>query len=308
MRRRDVLSLLGGAAASWPRAVRAQQSGKLRVIGVLGTNAFVWKRWTEAFAERLRELGWIEGRTVAIEYRWDEGRADRDPEIAGELVRLNVDIILTNGSAVAVVEQATSVIPIVFAISNDPVGTGLVASLARPGVNVTGLSTQATDVVSKRLELLREIVPHLRRLAIIGNAGYPDAVLEMAEVERTARAVGLEATRIEVRAANDIPIAFQTLSSAHALFVVSDALVGANRKPIIGLPSTSAYQRSSMMAALSEAAASCLTGRTLRDCSDAMPSLSTKSCVRQSLLTFPSSSRLSSRSSSTSRPRTHARA
>ena len=235
MRRRDVLSLLGGAAASWPRAVRAQQSGKLRVIGVLGTNAFVWKRWTEAFAERLRELGWIEGRTVAIEYRWDEGRADRDPEIAGELVRLNVDIILTNGSAVAVVEQATSVIPIVFAISNDPVGTGLVASLARPGVNVTGLSTQATDVVSKRLELLREIVPHLRRLAIIGNAGYPDAVLEMAEVERTARAVGLEATRIEVRAANDIPIAYQTLSSAHALFVVSDALVGANRKPIIRL-------------------------------------------------------------------------
>jgi putative tryptophan/tyrosine transport system substrate-binding protein len=151
MKRREFITLIGGAAVSWPRGVRAQQSGKVRVIGVLGTNASVWKRWTDAFVDRLRELGWVEGRTVAIEYRWDEGRAERDPEIATELVRLNVDVILTNGSAVAVVKHATAVIPIVFAISNDPVGTGLVASLARPGGNITGLSTQATDVVSKRL-------------------------------------------------------------------------------------------------------------------------------------------------------------
>jgi putative ABC transport system substrate-binding protein len=235
MRRRDFISLLG-AASAWPLAARAQQAGTLRTIGVLGTNALVWSRWTAAFVERLRELGWIEGRTIAIEYRWDEGRIERDAEIAAEFVRLKVDVIVTNGSAVAIVKQATAVIPIVFAMSNDPVGSGLVASLARPGGNVTGLSTQATDIASKRVELLREVVPRLRGLAIMANVGYPDAVLEMGEVQAAARTLGLEVSPIELRRANDIAPAFEALKpSVNALYVVSDALVGANRTSIITL-------------------------------------------------------------------------
>ena len=171
MRRREVITLLGGAAA-WPLAARAQQAAKLRTIGFLGTTTpSVWASWTAAFVRRLRELGWIEGRSVAIEYRWAEGRVERFTEIAAEFVRLNVDVIVTAGLGVAAAKQATSVVPIVFALSNDPVGSGLVASLARPGGNVTGLSIQQTDIVGKRLELLREVVPGLRRLAIMANVG-----------------------------------------------------------------------------------------------------------------------------------------
>jgi putative ABC transport system substrate-binding protein len=175
VRRRDFIATVGGAAAVWPIASRAQQPGKLPTIGFLGTNASVWRPWTAAFVERLRELGWIEGRSIAIEYRWLEGHLDRGAEIAAEFVRLKVDCIVTNGDAVPTIKEATSVIPIVFAIANDPVGGGLVASLARPGGNVTGLSGQATDLAGKRLELLREVVPRLRRLAIMFNVGYPSA-------------------------------------------------------------------------------------------------------------------------------------
>ena len=128
---------------AWPLAARAQQPAKLPTIGFLGADAAVWSPWTAAFVGRLRELGWIEGRTIAIEYRWAEGRPERIAEIAAEFVRLKVDVIVTTGTAVPTLKQATSVIPIVFALANDPVGGGLVASLARPGGNVTGLSVQA---------------------------------------------------------------------------------------------------------------------------------------------------------------------
>src|SRR6266513_558171 len=170
MKRREFITLLGGAA-SWPFAARAQQhAGKPPTIGLLGANtSSTASQWVAAFVQRLRELGWIEGRTVAIEYRWAEGRSERFAEIAAEFVRLKVDVIVTSATAaVAAAKQATSVIPIVFAAAGDPVGTGLVASLSRPGGNVTGLSIQQTDVAAKRLELLREIVPSLRRLAILG--------------------------------------------------------------------------------------------------------------------------------------------
>ena len=139
MRRREFITLLGGAAASWPLAVRAQQAGKLPTIGFLGADASAFAPWTAAFVARLRELGWIEGRTIAIEYRWSEGRTERYAEIAAEFVRLKVDVIVTVGSAVPIVKQATTVIPIVFAVGIDPVGSGLVASLAKPGGNVTGI-------------------------------------------------------------------------------------------------------------------------------------------------------------------------
>ena len=158
MRRRDVIALLGGAAAAWPLAAGAQQ--KMATVGFLGTGTVATQNsWFEAFAKRLNELGWIEGRTVAIEIRWAEGRTERYVEIAAEFVPLKVDIIVTTGGAVPALMRATSVIPIVFAIDGDPVGRGLVASLARPGGNVTGLSQLQADLAGKRLELLRELCP-----------------------------------------------------------------------------------------------------------------------------------------------------
>ena len=162
MHRRSFITLLGGATA-WPVAARAQQSGKLPAIGFLGgATASAWSNWSAAFVHRLRELGWSEGRTV-IEYRWAEGRHDRAAEIAAEFVRLKVDVILTSGGVLPAAKQATSTIPIVFAVAIDPVGAGFVSSLARPGGNITGLSLQTTDLAAKRLELLREVVPGIRR-------------------------------------------------------------------------------------------------------------------------------------------------
>jgi putative tryptophan/tyrosine transport system substrate-binding protein len=237
IRRRDFVILLGGAAA-WPLGARAQQAGKLPTIGFLvaGTPAS-HGQWVAAFVQRLRELGWIEGRTITIEYRWAEGRNERFAEIAAELVRRRVDVIVTSATeAIVAAKQATSVVPIVFAAAGDPVGTGLVASLARPGGNVTGLSIQQTDVAAKRLELLREIVPGLRRLAILGNVSGPAVVLEMREVQAAARTLGLEVITSEIRRGEDIAPAFATLKGhADALYVINDPLVNTNRVRIITL-------------------------------------------------------------------------
>ena len=209
MRRRDFISLIGGAAA-WPLGAHAQQPAKLPTLGFLGPNtSSLDSARVGAFVQRLRELGRIEGRNVAIEYRWAEGRTERLSEFAAEFVRLKVDVIVTSATPpVIAAKQATSVIPIVFAAVGDPVGTGLVTSLARPGGNVTGLSLQATDLAGKRLELLREVVPDLRRLAVMANVSAPPAVLEMAEVQTTARALGLEVVASEIRRPEDIAPAF----------------------------------------------------------------------------------------------------
>jgi len=235
--RRELIGLLGGAAAApsmlWPRAARAQQPGK--TIGFLGgATAAVWSPWTAAFVQRLRELGWVEGRNIRIDTRWAEGRRERFSEIAVEFVRLKVDVIVTVGAAVPAVKQATSGIPIVFALATDPVGGGLVASLSRPGGNVTGLSAQGTDLAGKRLELLREALPGFRRLAILANVGFPESVLELGEVEAAARTLGLDVARLEIRRAEEIAPAFVALERrADALYVVGDALVAANRTRII---------------------------------------------------------------------------
>jgi ABC-type uncharacterized transport system substrate-binding protein len=236
MRRREFISLVGGATA-WPLAARAQQASKLRTIGFLGTaTPSEMSQWVATLVRRLRELGWIEGRTIAIEYRWAEGRGERFGEIAAEFVRLKVDVIVTTGGAVVAAKQATSVIPIVFAAAVDPVGDGLVASLARPGNNVTGLSIQATDTAGKRLELLREAVPGLRRLAIMGNVGYPAVVLEMGEVQTMARTLGVEVAMLEIRQAEDISPALDALKNrADGLYVCGDPLVTANRVRINSL-------------------------------------------------------------------------
>jgi putative ABC transport system substrate-binding protein len=224
-------SLLGGAAAVWPLAARAQQRAKLPTIGFLGSGtAAAQSQWTAAFVQRLRELGWSEGRNVAIEYRWGEGRSERFAEIAAEFVLLKVDVILThNTPPVLAAKQATSVIPIVFATAGDPVGTGVVASLARPGGNVTGLSAGSTDVVGKRLELLREVMPGLRRLAILASDS-PHLVLEIGEVQRAARTLALEVATFEIRRIEDIAPAFETLKGgADALYVISDPVTVSNR-------------------------------------------------------------------------------
>jgi putative ABC transport system substrate-binding protein len=231
VRRREFISLIGGAAVAWPLAARAQQAGKLPTIGFLGANTPASQsQWTAAFVQRLRDLGWIEGRTVAIEYRWAEGRSERLAEIAAEFVRLKVDIVVTWGTIPALaIKEATSVIPIVFAAAGDPAGTGLVASLARPGGNVTGLSNQQGDLGGKRLELLREVVPDLRRLAIMLNVDAPASVLDMKEVHTKAGSLGLEVVTSEIRRAEDIAPAFEALKGrADALYVCTDPLVFTN--------------------------------------------------------------------------------
>ena len=144
--------------------------------------------------QRLRELGWVEGRTIAVEYRWAEGRSERFEEVAAEFVRLKVDVIVVGGIAVPAAKRATSAIPIVFTLAPDPVGSGLVASLARPGGNVTGLSNQSGDLFDKRLEILREVIPNLRRLAILANRDNPQVALEISDAEDKARKLGIDVT------------------------------------------------------------------------------------------------------------------
>jgi putative ABC transport system substrate-binding protein len=228
MRRRDFITLLG--AATWPLAAAAQQTTRLPTIGYLGAGSETgWSTWTAAFVQRMRELGWIDGRTVTIEYRWAEGRSERFAEISAEFVRLKVDVIVTVGSAVPAAMRATSTIPIVFGIAVDPVGTGMVASLARPGGNVTGLSVQNTELPGKRIELLRQLFPNLSRLAVIANAGYAGALEEVGEVRAVARKVGIDVDVLEIRQTEDIAPAFSTLKSGvQVLYVCSDALINAN--------------------------------------------------------------------------------
>jgi putative tryptophan/tyrosine transport system substrate-binding protein len=230
VKRREFITLLGGAAA-WPLAAHAQQPAKLPTIGFLGVaTASAWSDWVASFVQGLHELGWIEGRTVAIEYRWAGGRSERFTEIAADFVRLKVDVIVTAGGAVVAAKAATTVIPIVFAAASDPLGSGLIASLARPGGNVTGLSAQAPDIAGKRVELLRELVPGFRTLAIIANVGYPAAVLEMGEVQAAARTLGLEVAIVEIRRAEDIASAFEALKGrAEVLYICIDPLTDTNR-------------------------------------------------------------------------------
>jgi len=233
MRRRTFIGLVGGAAVL-SVAARAQHAGKLPTIGFLGADASMFSPWTAAFVTHLRELGWVEGSTIAVEYRWSQGRTERYAEIAAEFVRLKVDVIVTVGSAVPIVRQATTTIPIVFAVGIDPVGSGLVASLAHPGGNVTGLSIQANELVGKRLELARELVPRLHRLAIMFNVGNVQPVLEMGETQAAARMLGFEVAPLVIQRAEDISFAVQGLGTrADALYVAVDQLMVANRASIL---------------------------------------------------------------------------
>jgi putative ABC transport system substrate-binding protein len=237
MRRREFITLIGGAVTAWPFAAGAQPAGKAPTIGFIGTSASGFILYSAAFAERLQELGWIEGRTVAIEYRWSEGRSERVVEIAAEFVQQKIDVVVTYGSAAAQFKQATASIPIVFAIAVDPIGSGLVASLSRPGGNVTGSSLQATETAGKRLQLLRDVVPKLGRLRILFDAGYTAAVQEKDEVQAVARTFGVEeVVPQEIRRAEDIASAFEAFKGkADALYVTESALTFTNGKTITTL-------------------------------------------------------------------------
>src|ERR1035437_4391790 len=234
MRRREFITLLGGAAVAWPLAARAQQPA-MPVVGFLGANTpSTQKPWTEAFVQRLHELGWTEGRNLIIEYRWAEGRFERSAGLLAELVGMHVNIIFTHATQnVAAAKQATSVIPIVFATAGDPVGNGRVASLARPGGNVTGLSLQSNDLAGKRLEILRELDPGLHRLAFLANAANPNPMVEAGERQPLARTLDVDVVTSQIRRADDIAPAIEVLKGrAEALYVQTDPLMSTNRARI----------------------------------------------------------------------------
>ena len=231
LKRREFITLVGGAAATWSLAARAQQPGKLSIIGMLGSTPAAFSPWLPALLQRLRELGWIENRTMAIEYRWTEGHNERYAQFAAELARLKVDVIVALGTpAIVAAKQATAVIPIVFPIASDPVGDGLVASLARPGGNITGLSNEQPDLAGKRLEILRELVPGFSRLGYIANANNPTSTRNVREVEAAAAKLVLQITPLDIRSAEDVTPAMETLKGrAQALYVVGDPLIADNQ-------------------------------------------------------------------------------
>jgi putative ABC transport system substrate-binding protein len=230
LRRRDFITLIGGAAA-WPLLANAQQRAKLPTIGFMGTSTPATQaHLVAALVQRLRELGWVEGRTVAIEYRWAEGRSERYAEIAAEFVRLKVDAILTQGTqATTAAKQATSAIPIVATVVGDPVGSGLVASLAQPGGNVTGFSVVSPEMAAKRLEILREAVPGVRRVAVLVDDSNPVNVEETRQVQAAADDLDLMSFPLAIRRAEDIVPAFEGLKDrADALCVVANPLILSN--------------------------------------------------------------------------------
>jgi putative tryptophan/tyrosine transport system substrate-binding protein len=235
MRRRNLLLAIGGVAAGWSLGAKAQQAARLPTIGFLGPlSQSTMASWTTAFVQRLRDLGWVDGRNIAIEYRWADGKGEHLADIAAEFVREKVSVIVTGGTApVAAAKQATSVIPIVFGTAGDPVRLGLVASLARPGGNVTGMSNQSADLPGKRLELLRGVVPNLRRVAVMANVGARIGVLEMGEVRDAGRELGLDVVTLEVQRTQDIGPALESVKGkVDALYVVTDPLLNTNRVSI----------------------------------------------------------------------------
>jgi putative tryptophan/tyrosine transport system substrate-binding protein len=236
VKRREFIGLVGGAALSRSLDARAQLV-KVPTVGILGAGAeSSWAPNISAFRQRLSELGWIDGRTVTIVTRWAEGKSDRFAEIAAEFVQRNVDVILTAGSAIPAVKQATSTIPVVFAVAVDPLASGFVASLARPGGNVTGLSLQSSEMVFKRVALLREAIPGLTRLAVLANAGYIGAVHESAAAEAAARHFGLDVDALDIRSTSELAPAIESLrGKTRAVYICQDSFVVANLIRINGL-------------------------------------------------------------------------
>jgi ABC-type uncharacterized transport system substrate-binding protein len=233
MRRREFITLLGGAAAAWPLAARAQQGGKKYTVGIL--SAGTTSPLITPFSAALRELGWVEGENVVFEHRYAQNWLERLPELAADLVRLKVDVIVAIGTlAPQAAKQATTTIPIVMTAAGDPLGSGLVASLARPGGNVTGMSLMAPDLGGKRLELLKEVLPRISRVAVLWNATNPYAALVFKETEVGGQTLGIEVQSLDVRAPDDFDGTFEAARRQHpeALITVEDPLTFSHRKRI----------------------------------------------------------------------------
>ena len=235
MRRREFIQLIGGAAAAWPMVAWGQQPAKIPVVGFLVAGSQTSHgAWVAAFAQRMSELGWTEGRNITFEYRWAVGDNQRMTEIAAEFVQRKVDAIVSSANGVNVARQATSSIPIVFAAYSDPVASGLTESLARPGGNVTGLTVQPSDLASKRVDLLRQIIPNFRRLAALANVAASGFLGEIEGIRTAAAALNIEADIFELRTADDIAPALAMLKGrADGLYVLSEPLVNANRTKIL---------------------------------------------------------------------------
>jgi putative ABC transport system substrate-binding protein len=239
MRRRDFIPLLGGAMVAWPLAVRAQQPAKIPRIGLLSPfSPSATALWHQAFRQGLRDLGWVEGKNISIEYRYAEGRHDRLADLASDLVRLKVDIIVTAVTADALAaKHATRDIPIVMASAGDPVATGLVENLARPGGNITGLSQIAPELAGKRLDLLKEIVPGLSRVAVLWNPQDGSSTVSWREIQLPARQLGVQLHSLEVRSSDDFDKAFEEATSARAgaIAIMPDPVFVTNLKRIADL-------------------------------------------------------------------------
>ena len=238
MRRRAFILLLGGAAATWPLAARAQQAGSMRRIGFLGLGpASLSASRVEALRSGLRDLGYVEGRNIVLEFRW----ADSPAELAGlaaDLVRMNVDVIFAQSSTmVEAARQATKTIPIVFAIHADPVGLGHVASLARPGGNITGLSILLTDLVAKEPEILKEALPHAKRISVLWNPTTPSHQLALNAVEVAGRKLGVQLYKVPVRTVEDFDAAFLSMMQGRVdgFLVIGSPLFSAQRATLAKL-------------------------------------------------------------------------
>jgi putative ABC transport system substrate-binding protein len=236
MQRREFITLLGGAAATWPLVAHAQQAAKIPRIGLLSpfspANTAIWHK---AFLRGLRDLGWVDGKNIAIEYRYAEGRNDHLPGLIADLARLKVDIIVTTVTIdTLAAKNAANAIPIVMVAAGDPVATGIVASLARPGGNITGLSQMATDLTGKRLELLKEIAPNISSMAVLLNPDNPISRLSGNEIDLPARKMKVEVHLLEVRSIGDLNKAFQQAAKARmdALAIMPDPVFVTNLKRI----------------------------------------------------------------------------
>ena len=236
MRRREFIALLGGAAVAWPLAAHAQQATKVPRIGLVSPFARSdTALWHQAFLQGLRDRGWVEGKTIIVEYRYAEGRNDRLPELIADLVRVKVDIIVTSVTNDALAaKNATREIPIVMVAAGDPVATGIVASLARPGGNITGLSQMNPELIGKRLELLKEIVPELSSVAVLWNPEDPISVLGWQEIQLPARKLAVEAHSLEVRSPGDLDKAFDEAARTRvgALVIMPNPVFVTNLKRI----------------------------------------------------------------------------
>jgi len=239
IKRRKFLTLFGGAVLAWPLAVRAQPMAKVWHVGMLETTAATLNATNlDAFKQALRQLGYIEGQNLIVEYRSGDGHIERFPQLAAELVRLNVDIIITRGTPAALAaKKATATIPIVMAAIREPVETGMVASLARPGGNVTGLSAFVTELTAKRIEIMREVIPQLSRMALIDNMANRSVPAQWDETKRAAFALGIQPQLYDVRKAEDIERAFSSAIAqrVNALSVGNDSVVIANRIQVVQL-------------------------------------------------------------------------